>query len=177
MTRARTLTIACLIGVLLPAGCGGADPGQEEATTSVAAAVAAVEETAKPTPTPTPEPITREQAGENYLALAEAANAAAGVVNAPLEAGDVLAAREASTGTADALRAFADGLLAAEWPPEVQPAIDKLVAETAAEIPIWLQAAATTTDADFWNEISKLAPTGSAQEVRILLGLENVPVG
>ena len=63
------------------------------------------------------------------------------------------------------------------WPaPEVQPAIDEPPAETAAEIPIWLQAAATTTDDAFWLEIGKLPQVGSAREVRILLGPEIVPV-
>lgn len=177
----RPLTAACLSGVLLLAGCGGASDSPSDTATVAASQPTTAEVTPSaepvPTSTPTPEPISREEAGANYVALADAVNAQGSLINPLLESGDVAGARVAATDTANALRAFVDGLIANEWPAEVQPAIDKLISETSAEIPIWLSAAATTTDEDFWAQIYTLpSAPGSANEVRILLGLDNVPI-
>jgi len=175
--KALPATLA-LLAALITAGCGGGSADEPAATATapqVSETAAAPSETAAPTPTSVP--ITVEEASASYLALAEHANAVGDVFNAAVDSDDMAQMRTAATANADALRTFVDGLVASEWPPEVQPAIDKLVSETAAEIPLWASVGASATDDDFWWTLNQIPATNSAQEVRVLLGLENVPVG
>ncbi|KRC37484.1 hypothetical protein [Oerskovia sp. Root22] len=169
----RTGAIAAMIGVsLMLAGCsGGAEPEVASTPTDVTA------ESAPAEPEPTPTEISIEEAGAQYLALVEPYNAALPAVVASFEANDLPAARIAAGDLAAAGRAFADGLVAAEWPASAQPAVDGVVAELAAELPIYLAIAASTEDQktiDLTYQIPE--QQGNGQKLRILLGLPDVPV-
>ena len=168
-----------ILVLLTLGGCAGSSADPSPTSTTAVTASQGVEPAAEETgvATPTPTPITLEEAGASYLALAEHANAVGDVFNAAVDSDDMAQMRTAATANADALRTFVDGLVASEWPPEVQPAIDKLISETAAEVPLWASVGASATDDDFWWTLNQIPATNSAQEVRVLLGLENVPVG
>lgn len=168
----RTAAMAAALGVaLLVAGCsGGASPAE-------APSASPVETTAAVEPAPTPTEISAEDAGAQYLALVEPYNAALPAVTSSFEANDLPAARVAAGGLAAAGRAFADGLVAAEWPASAQPAVDGLVAELAAELPIYLAIAASTEDQETIDLTYQIPEQqGSGQKLRILLGLPDVPV-
>lgn len=168
-----------LLAALITAGCGG-EPVDEPAA---AAAAPQVTETSAPpsetaTPTPTPVPITIEEAGSAYLALVAPSNALADQAQAAVDAEDWAQLRVVAAQLAAADRAFADGLLAAEWPPGAQSAVDSLVAELAGHIQGNLAVAASTTDEELSLAFEQFPTTGtSAQQLRMILGLDNVSVG
>lgn len=168
----RTAAVAAVMGaVLLVAGCSGGEAPAGVASTP------AVEEPAPVESTPTPTEISIEEAGAQYLALAEPYNAALPAVKESFGANDLPAARIAAGQLAAAGRAFADGLVGAEWPASAQETVDAVVAEVAAEIPVYLAIAASTDDQQTIDLTYTLPPQqGSAQKLRILLGLPDVPV-
>jgi hypothetical protein len=165
--------IAVTVGALALAGCSSDETLPETAPATSEAAPAPVESAA-----PAPTPISKEQAGAQYLELVAPVNQLNGPWNDALAASDWAALRQQAQPYADALRAFADGLMAAEWPPEAQPSVDALVGELAAEITAFVQIAGTTTDAETVGAVNAFpAPGSSAQQLRMILGLENVPTG
>lgn len=174
-SRWSVLVSAGILG-LLTAGCSAPVDGQEPIATVTVEAPA--EDTAQPTPTaptPTPAPITAEAAGEQYLALVEPYNAAINAVALAVEADDMAALRAASGEYAAAARTFADGLVAAEWPPEAQPLVDRMVGELAQRIPPAISLAQTGTDEETRIALATLPDVASSsQELRIILGLDDV---
>jgi hypothetical protein len=169
-------TAALAVGALLLAvgGCSSSTPD------AAASAPAATESTTlvEPTPTPTPTPISREAAGAQYLALVEPVNALVAPWTAAADAGDYATMRTLAAELATQYRTFADALIAAEWPAEAQPAVDELVTELASDIQLNLQVAASTTDVEIDNLFASSPPNGgAAQKLRMLLGIDNVPVG
>ncbi|MFF2621266.1 hypothetical protein [Oerskovia jenensis] len=166
-----------LVPVLL-LGLTACSSGREAAgeTPAPTTAVTTDVETLEVGPEPTPTEISTEDAGAQYLALADKFNVAAGAWYT-VDPNDFAAVRAVAAQVAEADRAFADGLVASEWPAEVQPTVDALVGEIAAETPIFLQIAASTTDQqliDLRNQLPE--QQGNGQKLRILLGLPDVPV-
>ena len=160
---------------MLLAGCsGGEAPTGAPASQSPSATQV---EAAPAEPEPTPTEISLEDAGAQYLALVEPFNVAAAAWEEPYRANDWPAVRTAAAGLAETGRAFADGLVASEWPSSAQPTVDALVGELAGEVPVYLSIAASTTD----QELIDLTYTfperqSNAQKLRILLGLPDVSV-
>lgn len=170
MTAHRTT--ATLAGALLLAACSAPatdDPPAVEPTTQ------APPET--PTPTPTPETLSMEEAGEVYLGLVAPGNAITDEMNAAIDAEDWATVRDAAGRQAVAQRELADALMATEWPTEIQPAVDALFAEIALQVPVYQAIANSTTDEELVAAFDSFpASSGAAQQIRTLLGLENVPV-
>jgi hypothetical protein len=175
--RNRWTAVATTAAVLALTACSSDEPAPE-ADPPAASTHATAAPTPAPTPTPSPTPISKEQAGAAYLALVAPVNALVTPWNDAIAASDWASLRAQAQPYADANRAFADGLMAAEWPPEAQGAVDGLVAELAADISAFVQVAGTTADADTIATINAFPARGSsAQQLRMILGLENVPAG
>jgi hypothetical protein len=143
-------------------------------TSGTPTAIAAA--TPTPTPTPTPTDISAKDAGAKYLLLVAPSNAAAPAWNQAVKAADYATLRTLAPQRAADYRTFADGLVAADWPDAAQSTVDALVGELASQIPIYLGLAASTTDDEAIGYLNSFASTSSAQKLRILLGLGNVPV-
>lgn len=182
----RRLTYALALTTALTLTACGAQTDKETAAApspepSVVAETPESAPTVEVTPTPEPEPtstvLTREEAGQRYLQLVEPWNAGVPEWTAALDAEDVPRLRELAAANADKLRTFVDGLIETEWPENVQPAVDRLITENAADISAWAAAGASRTDEEFWQALNTLGTAGSAQEVRALLGIDAVPVG
>lgn len=177
--RTSTVRLVLSLGtVLLLAGC--ADSSTEESPEPAAPSSPVASESPEPVsePTPTPTEVSIEDAGARYLELVEPVNALVTPWNQSWEASDWQGLKVQAAPYADALRTFADGLRSSEWPPEAQPAVDTLVSELAAEIVVFLQVSVAEGDDAIATAVSQMpAPSGTAQQLRIILGLDNVPVG
>ncbi|MBO0900860.1 hypothetical protein J1G43_12890 [Cellulomonas sp. zg-ZUI22] len=158
--------------------CAGGDGAAPAATDASSSSVEGLTQAPTPTPSPTPTVMSKEQAGAKYLELVAPSNALVAPFNAALEADDVATVRTLCAQSATAYRGFADGLIAAQWPAEVQPAVDRLVTDLAGEISAFATAGASETDDQLWAALNaRPAPSGAGQEIRMLLGLGNVPAG
>lgn len=164
---------ALVVGALTLMACTSEEPVPDVPPASPPQAAA---QTASATPTPTATPISKEQAGAQYLELVAAPNALSGQWNDAVNASDWATVRTLAQTYAETDRAFADALMAAEWPPEAQAAVDGLVAELAAEIVAFAQIAGTTADEATIVVLNTFPARGSsAQQLRMGLGLDNVP--
>ncbi|MBB2921278.1 hypothetical protein [Cellulomonas cellasea] len=171
---ARVVAVGAL--ALLVAGCGTVEEPAEAPPTDVVSASPTPSET--PSASPTPTAITREEAGARYLELVAPVNAGIEAWNAAAAASDYATMRAMAGERAASYRSFADGLIAAEWPPEAEAAVDRLVSELAGDVGVFVQVGTSTTDAETQQALALAAPPGSAaQELRMLLGLDNIPAG
>lgn len=180
MTRSLLPALLATAVALTLAACAGGEDASEAAPAATASPVAV--ETTRPAPTPTASPtpaaMSKEEAGAKYLELVAPSNALVEPFNAAAAANDTAQVRALSAQQAEAYRAFADGLVAAQWPPEVQGAVDRLVTALAGDIAAFATAGASETDDQLWAALNaRPAPSSAGQEIRILLGLENVPAG
>jgi hypothetical protein len=170
----RWTAAAVIAGVLTLAACSSDETLPDTVPATPTAEAAAPAQSATPSPTP----LSNEQAGARYLELVGAPNALTEQWNSAISASDWTTVRTLAQSYADANRTFADGLMAAEWPPAAQPAVDGLVAELAAEISGFVQIAGSTTDDETVAALNTFPARGSsAQQLRMILGLENVPAG
>jgi len=162
---------------VLLSGCGGSPP--EAPPTNEASVAPQASATTEPTPeASTPVEISIEDAGARYLELVAPSNELAPAWNSAWEANDWQSLKAQAGPFAEALRTFADGLRAAEWPAEAQSTVDALVGELATEIVYFLQVAAAEGDDEIAAAVSQMPEsTGAAQTLRIMLGLENAPIG
>ncbi|WP_432457947.1 hypothetical protein [Cellulomonas iranensis] len=127
-------------------------------------------------PSPSPTPMTIEEAGAKYLELVAAPNSKVAEFNEAHQAGDTARLRVMCAETGTLYRSFADGLLAANWPEEAQSTVDKLVSQLATEIAVYTRAGATSTDDELWAALAEMPERQAyGQELRMILGLENVP--
>jgi hypothetical protein len=184
MNRIRQMATCGAVALLMAtAGCSSA--AQDGARPESPAAEPTSEKppvttTAAPTPseTPTPAAMTIEEAGAKYLELVAPSNDLVDDWKTAYDAHDTAAIRRVCADRAAADRAFADAMVAASWPASVQATVDDLLGEVAASIPVYLQIAASTDEDDTWDLVYYGFPEsqGSAQKLRILLGLPDVPV-
>lgn len=170
----RRSAVSLVVAVLALAGCAATpQPASMGSTSGTPTAIAA----ATPTPTPTPTDISAKDAGAKYLLLVAPSNAAVPAWNQAVKAADYATLRTLAPQQAADYRTFADGLVAADWPDAAQSTVDDLVGELASQIPIYLGLAASTTDDEAIGYLNSFPSTSSAQKLRILLGLGNVPIG
>jgi hypothetical protein len=145
----------------------------ESATASTTPAPAFTAEAAMPTPTP----LSIAEAGQAYLAMVAAPNAAMAAFGRACDNNDVKAARAAARPAAVALRTFGDQVAATAWPATVQPTATQLLPEIASDLRFFDEVAAAKTDAAAVAIINGYTPRDtSGQAMRTLLGLPDVPV-
>src|SRR5690606_28006699 len=120
--------------------------------------------------------LSRERAAERYLAIVEPYNVALEGLEQALDEGlplDIVRAR--AEATADANDAHIRDLRAAEWPADVQPHIDELVAESELAQPWWRRAAQAPTRDELVAAVLAAGDhdgSAPARTIRRLLGLE-----
>lgn len=164
--------MAFAVTAQLLTGCGSSDVTQTDAAQTSPAAPTTAPASPSPTPTPTPTEISRDAAGAQYLTLVEPANAACATFSDAVGSDAIRAAAQAC---ADALRTFADGLVAAQWPADTQSTVNDLVAAVSSEIAGLVRVAGSQSDDDLTGALATLvSDNSSAQHLRILLGLDNV---
>jgi hypothetical protein len=169
---------AVVLAVAMLAACGG---DGESATTTTAPAV---ETMATEAPTTTGATATTDlfDYAQQYLDLvapANCANQALGEVirrldqtTATYQEAKAAGLFDAAGETAAAWVTFYEGLVAADWPEDVQPAIDDLVAETSADARKIESIANAVDDASFYAAMNQsIGEENNAGVVRARLGL------
>ena len=145
--RVRLLATT-VVSIALRAACGSGPSEESVPTAGVTSESAVPTDAASPTPTPTPTPtaMSIEEAGALYTSIVEPWNAGIRLWQDAYAANDVAAMRALAAGNGTLMRSMTDQLVAAEWPEDVRPTVDRLISEWAAESAAWAQAGASTTD-------------------------------
>lgn len=172
----KAILAAALAGsVLTLAGCG-----QDVAPTAASpSTTASATPTETATPTPTPTEISKEDAAAQYLALVEPYNETVRVFNEVSAADwDQAAFTAAAAAQADANQAVVEGLLTKEWPAASMDMVQTLAADAAPNTSYMRRLAEAQTLEEAWAliETQPEQTDGSAQLLRIQLGLDEIPV-
>jgi hypothetical protein len=172
----RLLGIWAAVGVMVVAGaCGGDDDGAStegdtSTTTSTPATTAAPATTAPPVLTP-------QEAATEYLSIVEPYNTALEALEEAINGGQAVEALRTQADTLAAANATqVEALQAARWPPEVQPSVDALMAESEAAQPSLLQAAQAQSRQGVIDAVvaaNQHDGADAAAEIRRLLGLDD----
>ena len=175
-TPERLAGVLLTVSALALSGCSFSIH-TESAPASTTPAPALTAEAATPTHTPSSSPLSIEEAGQAYLAMVAAPNAAVGAFGRACDNNDVKAARAAARPAAAALRTFGDQVAATAWPATVQPTATQLLPGFASDLRFFDEVAAAKTDAAAVAIISGYRPRDtSGQAMRTLLGLPDLPV-
>jgi len=178
--RPVTALVSATAVVLALVGCSSDEQSAESASAPInasttVAATAAPEATAEVTPEPTPTAMSIEEAGDYYLEHVAVANAAISAINDAYMSGAPDAeVRALAAECVEADRAFADALVAADWPETVQSTVDALIGELADGIQAFQNISESTTHEGLvaaWNSFPE--SPGNGQKIRILLGIPN----
>lgn len=171
----RALGICAAVAVMVAVGaCGGSESAEtrSDATTSTTTSATTV----APSSTTAPTPLTAEEAATRYLSIVEPYDVALEGLEQAINGGQpVEALRAQADTTAAANAAHIQALRDTLWPPDVQPSVDQLVAESEAAQPSFLQAAQAETRQGVIDAVvaaSEHDGGDAAAAIRQLLGLD-----
>lgn len=124
--------------------------------------------------------MTQEEAGQQYLDLVQPINdmidATSDPWNIAFNASDWQKMSALASESIEAERAFLDSIIAASWPDDIQPLIDKMISQEAADMAWYSGLSNATSEDEFWSAYGSGGSfdRSAAQEIRMRLGLDNI---
>ncbi|WP_188037479.1 hypothetical protein [Actinotalea sp. JY-7885] len=173
--NARPIVPVVALVVALAAGCtvGGPGPDKPSAPAPVSSPLGTPETSREPAGSE----VSTEEAAATYEEIVEPWNSNIREWNAALAKNDLEQLRELAAENATLMQDMADGLLAAEWPADVQPLIDQMVGYCEVEADLWAQAGEATSEEELWAPIDQLPVHNTGELIRKQLGLDAAVAG